>query len=156
MKGTLLFFLSPKLVIKDIEANEVIASISMSHPQVGTHSDSFNIDDYSYVFEEGKQYAVIIKSFSIMDATNKFVFTYTRSQKTPSHYYNATWVNYNGEVLHQDSVLAGQIPTYRGLTPMREPDGQYSYTFAGDWTSSILNFNGDVVYTAKYTQTALQ
>lgn len=67
--------------------------------------------------------------------------------------YTVTWKNWDGTVLEQDEDIAyGATPEYSGVTPVREGDAQYSYSFKG-WTPQVDTVTGDITYTAVYEQT---
>ena len=60
-----------------------------------------------------------------------------------------TWENHDGTVLETDEVDAGTLPTYKGSTPVRQPDEIYTYTFVG-WTPEIIEATADATYTATF------
>ena len=67
--------------------------------------------------------------------------------------YTVTWKNYDDTVLETDTdVPAGTTPTYDGATPTKPSTAQYSYTFTG-WSPAISAVNGDVIYTAQFSET---
>ncbi|MBQ7906951.1 MAG: InlB B-repeat-containing protein [Clostridia bacterium] len=70
--------------------------------------------------------------------------TYVR----PIPNYTITWKN-GDTVLKEDSVVEGTLPVYEGETPVKLPDAQYSYVFAG-WTPEVVEANGDVTYNAMF------
>lgn len=66
----------------------------------------------------------------------------------PTPWYNITWKN--GEtVIKVDSFEEGTTPVYSGDTPVKLPDVQYSYIFAG-WTPDIAPATEDTTYTAMF------
>lgn len=65
--------------------------------------------------------------------------------------YKVTWANYDGTVIREDMVNAGDWPSYNGDTPTRDPEGQYSYSFS-DWYPSRNSVTEDVTYTASYNE----
>ena len=59
----------------------------------------------------------------------------------------------NGEVELQSGLVEyGVVPEYKGETPVKSADAQYTYTFKG-WDKDIVAVTGDVVYTAQFDQT---
>ena len=59
----------------------------------------------------------------------------------------------NGEVELQSGLVEyGVVPEYKGETPVKSADAQYTYTFKG-WDKVIVAVTGDVVYTAQFDQT---
>ena len=63
--------------------------------------------------------------------------------------YKVTWANYDGTVIREDMVNAGDWPNYYGDTPTRDSEGQYSYYF-DTWYPSMNSVTEDVTYTARY------
>lgn len=70
-------------------------------------------------------------------------------------FYNIEWRNYDQTVLDTSVVKAGEIPEYQGVTPIRENDAQYTYTFDG-WEPDIAPASKDTIYVAKYKETTNQ
>ena len=63
--------------------------------------------------------------------------------------YKVTWKNANGDVLEEDSVEKGKIPTYKGATPTLVVPGQTN-TFIG-WDKVATEVTADTTYTAVYS-----
>ena len=69
-------------------------------------------------------------------------------------YHTVTWKNYDGTVLAtNDQVAEGETATYTGETPTKAADAQYTYTF-DKWSDPVTDENGNVTYTATFTETA--
>ena len=69
--------------------------------------------------------------------------------------YTVTWINENGDVLEVDqNVEAGTIPSYDGVKPEKESDGQYEYNFTG-WTPELNAVTSDITYKAVFTATKI-
>lgn len=66
--------------------------------------------------------------------------------------YAVLFLNYDGSVLQSSNVKYQEMPSYTGNTPVREPDAQYSYAFAG-WDKEFTLVEGEQTYTATYTPT---
>ena len=65
--------------------------------------------------------------------------------------YTITWKNYDGSILEIDNdVKQGSFPSYDSLTPSRESDKQYTYTFNG-WSPELTEVKEDKTYTAQFT-----
>ena len=78
---------------------------------------------------------------------------YTATYSTTLNSYLVQFVNYNGDVLQEETLDYGTVPTYKGETPVRDEDAQYIYTF-DKWDKNIAAVTGEAVYTAVYkTQT---
>ncbi|MBQ7897962.1 MAG: hypothetical protein IJ323_06015 [Clostridia bacterium] len=76
--------------------------------------------------------------------------TYTAIFTETVNKYTVTWTNYNGAVLETDADLAyGTTPTYDGVTPEREADEEFTYTFSG-WTPTVSAVTSNVTYVATY------
>ena len=75
---------------------------------------------------------------------------YTATYREVINKYTITWKNSNGVVLEIDNdVPYGTTPTYDGVTPTREKDAQYTYSF-NDWNPSIHSVTGNETYIASY------
>ena len=65
----------------------------------------------------------------------------------------ATFKNYDGTVLYtQKNIRRNQVPQYKGSTPTRPADAQYTYTFKG-WSPAIKAITTNTTYTAQFTAT---
>ena len=65
--------------------------------------------------------------------------------------YTVTWMN--GEtVLATEKVAYGTTPKYKGETPEKAADAQYTYTFSG-WDKEPTAVTGDAIYTATFNAT---
>ena len=85
----------------------------------------------------------------IAAVTGDVTYNATFDQKLNT--YTVTWKNWNGTVLKTDTVEYGTTPAYTAATPTREPDAQYTYTFAG-WDTEIVAVTGNATYTATFDQ----
>ena len=74
------------------------------------------------------------------DVTYKATYTKT---------WQITFENWNGDVLEQDEVEDGALPSYDAI-PSRPGDADYTYTFKG-WDKEIVAADKDATYTATYT-----
>ncbi len=81
------------------------------------------------------------------DATYKAVYGKTVNS------YTVIWENYDGTVLETDnSVSYGATPHFDRVNPTKPATDKYTYTFVG-WTPEISAVEGDVTYTAVFTET---
>ena len=71
------------------------------------------------------------------------------AQKVSAEKVAVTFKNYDGEILLEQEVLAGEIPTYSGIYPEREEDFIATYTFAG-WDKELTAVNEDTEYVATF------
>ena len=67
----------------------------------------------------------------------------------PTTKFTATWKNEDGSILQTNTHNYGDLPSYIGLTPVKDSTLGYYYTFAG-WDKNITYITENVVYTAKY------
>ncbi|MCQ2959122.1 MAG: leucine-rich repeat protein [Bacteroidales bacterium] len=81
--------------------------------------------------------------------------TYTATYSSSVNKYLVKFVDENGTVLQADSVEYGVKPEYKGETPSKTSNAQYSYSFAG-WDSTIKEVVADATYTATYDSTVKQ
>ena len=63
--------------------------------------------------------------------------------------YKITFKNYDGSVLEENETKYKEKPTYKGETPKRERDEEYSYIFDG-WDKEIEEATKEEEYTAVY------
>lgn len=66
--------------------------------------------------------------------------------------YSINWVNYNDEVLLSERYREGEIPVYKGKTPEKPGDAQYTYTFSR-WIPETTIVKEDATYRAYFSQT---
>ena len=66
--------------------------------------------------------------------------------------YTIRFLNYNGVELYSTQVVEGEVPVYRGTTPTKPEDDNYTYTFSG-WTPEIVPAAANADYTAQFTAT---
>ena len=87
--------------------------------------------------------------------------TYTAMYTGTTNVYTVTFTDDEGKELLSSDVEYGQTPSYKGDTPAKPADAQYTYTFAG-WTDGTNEYKptdtlpkvtDDVTYTAMYTGT---
>ena len=78
--------------------------------------------------------------------------TYTATFDTTVNKYNITWI-IDG-VQFTESYDYGAMPVYKGYTPTKDANAQYTYTFAG-W-GEIVKVTGNKTYTAIFDSTVNQ
>lgn len=110
--------------------------------------------DASKIYQNGDA-APAGKYRIIVDGTRtNYTFTTVEKQPVvvPLHFYTATFLSdTNGTVLQKKAYLPGTMPVYEGVTPTKESDTTYDYTFSG-WSDEIeLMGQEPVVYTAVYS-----
>ena len=60
------------------------------------------------------------------------------------------WKNWDGTLLEADADLySGDMPSYDGPVPVKEPDEDGEYAFAG-WSPKIGGTTTNIVYTARF------
>ena len=79
--------------------------------------------------------------------------TYTAKYVPYLRSHMVTFVDEDGSFLYDRSIPYGQMPRDNGPTPMKAPDAQYTYTFAG-WSPSFVPVTGPVTYAATYASAA--
>ncbi len=63
--------------------------------------------------------------------------------------FEIKFVNYDGTELQSSKVDFGSLPEYKGDTPVRDADAQYTYTFSG-WDSEIKAVTDTKTYKAQF------
>ncbi len=74
------------------------------------------------------------------------------AEESAAEYYTVVWRAEDGTELGSFSAEAGTTPAFDGEEPYKEPDEQYTYTFAG-WSPEITEVTGDAEYTAVFEST---
>lgn len=74
------------------------------------------------------------------------------ANSTYSLKYEIVWKDYNGIELESEMYAYGETPTYKGTTPTRDSDSQYSYKF-DKWVPQITTVTRSQVYVATYAKT---
>ena len=77
--------------------------------------------------------------------------SYVAQYSTVTNRYSITWTNYDGTILSNETYEYGEMPDYKGKTPTRTKDVQYTYSFSG-WSPSISKVTGDATYKANYSK----
>ena len=168
--------------VKDNDGEEIIIYTCNVCGYSYNESNSFRIrwlnwDDsliYMEMYEEGEtpvydeeKYGVPKKASN--DAAYRYEFTgwdpqikpvtgkqnYTAQFKQVENKYTATWKDYDGTILYEEDVLAGQTPVYPYDNPIRPDDGyEVTYSFEG-WQPTPGPITEDTVYTAQYSSHAV-
>ena len=76
---------------------------------------------------------------------------YTAVYSGSAKYCTITWLQYDGTLIDRTQVEYGKKPVH--ADPSREPDSEYTYTFAG-WTPDVKAATADATYKATYSRAA--
>ena len=76
---------------------------------------------------------------------------YTAKYTAVVNKYVVIWLNHDGTELYREELEYGAVPEYKGKTPTKEGNAQYSYEFSG-WVPEIAEVTGDITYTAQFTE----
>ncbi len=98
--------------------------------------------EYTYTFASWTPEVTTVEK----DVVYKAVYT-----ESPRE-YTITFTDDNGNVLQRETLVYGTMPEYKGETPVKSDDAQYSYTFKG-WLPDIVAVCEDVVYTPNFEAT---
>ena len=70
--------------------------------------------------------------------------------------YTIKWVDGNGKTIETDrNVSYGATPEYNGMTPKKQGNKQYTYTFIG-WSTEITEVTKNETYTAVFSQSLVK
>ena len=78
---------------------------------------------------------------------------YTAQYTSATRAYAITWANEDGTVLASDNVEYGALPAYKGATPTKAADAQFTYEFSG-WSPSVAKVTGAATYIATFKATS--
>ena len=138
-------FAAQKFIIKFVDDNDtILSSLEYEYgaiPVLPEDPVKTNDAQYSYTFAGWLPQIVAVTS----DATYKATYTSTLNK------YTITFVS-EDSVLSADLWEYGTTPVYRGATPTKVEDEQYTYTFS-NWTPEIVSVVEDATYTATFTAT---
>ena len=81
--------------------------------------------------------------------------TYTAQFTESARAYVIRWENWDGELLEEDSIVYGEMPTYDGDTPERPDEDVTTFTFF-EWSPEVEPVTGDITYTAQYTEQVIE
>ena len=77
--------------------------------------------------------------------------TYTATYSNTVNDYTIEFVDEDGTVLQSEVLPYGETPSFKGETPTKAADAQYTYTFS-DWDKAIEMVTGNATYTAVYSK----
>ena len=69
--------------------------------------------------------------------------TYTAQFTESARAYVIRWENWDGELLEEDSIVYGEMPTYDGDTPERPDEDVTTFTFS-EWSPEVEPVTGDI------------
>ena len=118
----------------------LIDTTTVAYGTVPTHADPSKAADaqYTYTFAGWDNTPVAVTG----EATYKATYTSTVNK------YTITW-NIEGQNPITEEIEYGETPSYKGETPTKQGDAQYSYKFTG-WTPAISAVTGKATYTAQF------
>ncbi len=64
-------------------------------------------------------------------------------------YYHVTFVNYDDSLLYETDVLKGNDAEYKGETPVKPEDDEFTYEFVG-WDKELTNIQSETTFKAEY------
>ena len=105
----------------------------------GTTPEKAGNAQYSYTFDGWEPELAVASA----DAT------YTAKFIQGVNSYTVRFVNDDGTELQSETLEYGAMPEYKGATPTKLEDAQYTYTFKG-WDNEIAAVEGNATYTATY------
>ncbi|MCR5696185.1 MAG: BspA family leucine-rich repeat surface protein [Marinilabiliaceae bacterium] len=99
------------------------------------------------------QYTYTFDKWSPTIATVSADATYTATYTSTVNKYAITWVDGDGNTLKIDSLEYGKTASYSGDKPTKTATAQYTYTFNGGWSPSVVSVVADATYTAQFDAT---
>lgn len=76
---------------------------------------------------------------------------YIATFKQTVNKYSVVFQNWDGSELQREELEYGLMPEYRGETPEREANAEFTYSFS-EWTPHIEEVTGEAIYKATYTE----
>lgn len=108
-------------------------------------------EDYIYTFDGWTSEANGAGTYYANGATPKVMADATYfAHFAATPIYTITWLDGDDNTLHTDVLAYGAMPSYDGETPTKSATAEYTYTFNGSWSPSIVVVNGDATYTAQF------
>ena len=101
--------------------------------------------------EADAQYTYTFKGWDKEIAEVKGEATYNAEFDSTLRSYKITFKN-GEQVLKEETVNYGTLPTPPADMPTKEADAQYTYTFKG-WDKTVENVTGEATYNAEFTPT---
>ena len=68
-------------------------------------------------------------------------------------YYHVTFVNYDDSLLYEADVLKGNDAEYKGETPVKPEDDEFTYEFVG-WDKELTNIQSETTFKAVFDPVA--
>ena len=87
--------------------------------------------------------------FSLIGCTND----QEKSSIPKETYHHVTFLNHDETLLYEVDVLEGMEAIYKGETPTKEEDDEFTYEFTG-WDKELTNILSDVTTKATYKAVA--
>ena len=138
-------FAAQKFIVKFVDDNDtILSSLEYEYgaiPVLPEDPVKTNDAQYSYTFAGWSPQIVAVTS----NATYKATYTSTLNK------YTITFMN-EDSILSADLWEYGTTPVYRGATPTKIEDEQYTYIFSS-WAPEIVPVVADATYTATFTAT---
>jgi len=97
------------------------------------------------------QYTYTFKGWNPEVAAVTGEATYTAVYDKTVNKYTITWKD-GDRILEAEQYEYDAVPEYKGKTPVKEADTQYTYTFGG-WTPKVVNVTGDAEYSVVWNTT---
>ncbi len=126
----------------DLEGNESVPNLFTD--LVCKATDLSDENKIVYIAPNGADTSKTISSTSLLDSEKDKYYRLDFGGVT------ATWQS-EGTVIETDVFYPGQTAEYKGATPTKAADAEYTYTFSG-WSPTPGIISADTTYTATYTK----